>query len=65
MNINVGEKIRQFVRKEPVTSVSFVLAPFITNDVSLITFVPFSIFILEMANLREYMIPILSLQEFC
>ena len=132
MNINVGEKIRQFVRKEPVTSVSFVLAvismffvhpdteylgyihwstlsvllslmlitsglrslgvfkavgqrlllrassprsiafilvglcyflaPFITNDVSLITFVPFSIFILEMANLREYMIPILSLQ---
>ena len=26
MNINVGEKIRQFVRKEPVTSVSFVLA---------------------------------------
>ena len=132
MNINVGEKIRQFVRKEPVTSVSFVLAvismffvhpdteyvgyihwstlsvllslmlitsglrslgvfkavgqrlllrassprsiafilvglcyflsPFITNDVSLITFVPFSIFILEMANLREYVIPILSLQ---
>lgn len=40
----------------------FFLAPFITNDVALITFVPFSIFILEMAGLKQYMIPTLVLQ---
>lgn len=40
----------------------FFLAPFITNDVALITFVPFAIFILEMAGLKEYIIPTLSLQ---
>ena len=40
----------------------FFLAPFITNDVALITFVPFAIFILEMAGLKEYIIPTLTLQ---
>lgn len=40
----------------------YFLAPLITNDVSLITFVPFAIFILEMAGLRRYLIPTLSLQ---
>ena len=39
----------------------YFLAPFITNDVALITFVPFAIFILEMAGLKKYMIPVLSL----
>lgn len=69
--------ILKFIRKEPVTFVSgilalasvfilvgfcFFLAPFITNDVALITFVPFAIFILEMAGLKEYIIPTLALQ---
>lgn len=40
----------------------FVLAPFITNDVCLITFVPFAIYILEIAGLRQYIIPTLALQ---
>lgn len=40
----------------------FFLAPFITNDVCLITFVPFAIFILEMAGLKKYIIPTLTLQ---
>ena len=40
----------------------YFLAPLITNDVSLITFVPFSIFVLEMADLRQYMVPTLTLQ---
>lgn len=40
----------------------FLLAPFITNDVSLITFVPFTIFILEYAGLNKYLIVTLSLQ---
>ena len=40
----------------------FVLAPFITNDVCLITFVPFAIYILEIAGLRKYIIPTLALQ---
>ena len=34
----------------------------ITNDVSLITFVPFSILILNMAGLPELMIPVIVLQ---
>ena len=38
------------------------LAPFITNDVSLITFVPFTIFVLEYAGLEKYLIPTLSLE---
>lgn len=40
----------------------FFLAPFITNDVALITFVPFAIYILELADLRQYIIPTLTLQ---
>lgn len=40
----------------------FLLAPFITNDVALITFVPFAIFILEMAGLKQYIAPTLALQ---
>lgn len=40
----------------------FFLAPFITNDVALITFVPFAIYVLEMAGLKEYVIPTLALQ---
>lgn len=40
----------------------FMMAPFITNDVCLITFVPFAIYILEIAGLRQYIIPTLALQ---
>lgn len=40
----------------------YFLAPFVTNDVCLITFVPFAIFILEIAGLKQYIIPTLSLQ---
>lgn len=40
----------------------FFFAPFITNDVALITFVPFTIFVLEYAGFRKYIIPTLSLQ---
>ena len=40
----------------------FCLSPFITNDVSLITFVPFTIFVLEYAGLEKYMIPTLALE---
>ena len=45
-----------------LVALCYFLAPLITNDVALITFVPFSIFILEMAGLRRYLIPTLSLQ---
>ena len=40
----------------------FFFSPFITNDVALITFVPFTIFVLEYAGLKKYIIPTLSLQ---
>ena len=40
----------------------FFLSPFITNDVALITFVPFTIFVLEYAGLRKHIVPTLSLQ---
>ena len=40
----------------------FVLSPFITNDVALITFVPFTIFVLEYAGLSKHIISTLSLQ---
>lgn len=40
----------------------FFLAPFITNDVALITFVPFAIFVLQYSELDEYIIPTLALQ---
>ena len=45
-----------------LVSLCFFLSPFITNDVALITFVPFTIFVLEYAGLNKYMIPVLSLQ---
>ena len=45
-----------------LVSLCFLLAPFITNDVALITFVPFTIFVLEYAGLRKYLIVTLSLQ---
>ena len=45
-----------------LVSLCFLFSPFITNDVALITFVPFTIFVLEYAGLRKYMIPVLSLQ---
>ena len=45
-----------------LVSLCFLFSPFITNDVALITFVPFTIFVLEYAGLRKYMIPGLSLQ---
>ena len=40
----------------------FFVAPFATNDVALITFVPFAVDMLLMADLGEYLIPVLSLQ---
>lgn len=40
----------------------FFLAPLITNDVALITFVPFTIFVLEYAGLKKTFIPTLTLQ---
>lgn len=40
----------------------FFLAPFVTNDVALITFVPFAIYVLDMAGLKQYIIPTLALQ---
>ena len=40
----------------------FFLSPFITNDVALITFVPFTIFVLEYAGLSKYIIPTLTLE---
>ena len=39
----------------------FFSAMFVTNDVALITFVPFTIMLLERANLREKMIPFIVL----
>ncbi|MGN0136318.1 SLC13 family permease [Anaerotignum sp.] len=40
----------------------FFSAMFVTNDVALITFVPFTIMLLERANLREKMIPYIVMQ---
>ncbi len=40
----------------------FFSAMFITNDVALITFVPFTILLLNMAGKKEHMIPIIVLQ---
>lgn len=45
-----------------LTALCFFSSMFITNDVSLITFVPFSILILNMAGLPELMIPVIVLQ---
>lgn len=40
----------------------FVLSMFITNDVALITFVPFCIIVLRLANAEDLVIPIVTLQ---
>ena len=40
----------------------FFSAMFVTNDVALITFVPFTIMLLERANLKEKMIPFIVMQ---
>jgi Na+/H+ antiporter NhaD/arsenite permease-like protein len=40
----------------------FFTSMFITNDVSLLTFVPFSIIVLEMAELEELLVPVVVLQ---
>lgn len=45
-----------------LTALCFFSSMLITNDVSLITFVPFSILILNMAGLPELMIPVIVLQ---
>ena len=58
---------RQLLRKRShsrsvvlvLVSLCFFCSPFITNDVALITFVPFTIFVLEYAGLHKYMIPVL------
>ena len=48
-------------------SLTLILLPFfcsmlVTNDVALITFVPFAILVLEMVGRRDLLIPIISLQ---
>lgn len=48
-------------------SLTLILLPFfcsmlVTNDVSLITFVPFAILVLEMVGRRDLLIPVISLQ---
>lgn len=40
----------------------FFFGMFVTNDVALITFVPFAIVVLHMANLDRYLIPVIALQ---
>lgn len=40
----------------------FILSMFVTNDVALITFVPFAILILEACNCQKLMIPVIVLQ---
>lgn len=45
-----------------LTALCFFSSMLITNDVSLITFVPFSVLILNMAGLPELMIPVIVLQ---
>ena len=45
-----------------LTLLCFLSAMLITNDVALITFVPFAILVLEMVGRRDLLIPIISLQ---
>lgn len=56
-----GEKSLRLLRFILVM-LPFFSSMLITNDVSLITFVPFTILVLEMANLSEELIPILIMQ---
>lgn len=63
----LGEKLLSHVRKsQSVAAVliflCFFTSMFITNDVSLITFVPFSMIVLELAKLEEMLIPVVVLQ---
>ena len=55
-----ASKMRQLATT--LVMLCFFSAMFVTNDVALITFVPFTILLLERANLREKMIPIIVLQ---
>lgn len=43
-------------------SLCFISSMFITNDVSLLTFVPFTIVVLNMAGKKDYLIPIIILE---
>ena len=61
---------RLLVGERPVRliSLTLILLPFfcsmlVTNDVALITFVPFAILVLEMVGRRDLLIPIISLQS--
>lgn len=45
-----------------LVSLCFFSSMLITNDVALITFVPFTVMILSMANKKELLIPVISLQ---
>jgi len=55
-----ARKMRQLATT--LVMLCFFSAMFVTNDVALITFVPFTIMLLERANLREKMIPFIVLQ---
>ena len=45
-----------------LVALCFFSSMLITNDVALITFVPFAVMILSMADLKEMMIPVIVLQ---
>jgi len=45
-----------------LTIITFIASMFVTNDVALITFVPFAILILEACNCQKLMIPVIVLQ---
>lgn len=55
-----ARKMRQLATT--LVMLCFFSAMFVTNDVALITFVPFTIMLLERANLQEKMIPFIVLQ---
>lgn len=63
----IGVKLLQKVENSRQLCTALVLLCFfssmlITNDVALITFVPFAITVLKMAGLEQYMIPVVVLQ---
>lgn len=55
-----ARKMRQLATT--LVMLCFFSAMFVTNDVALITFVPFTIMLLERANLKEKMIPFIVMQ---
>lgn len=55
-----ARKMRQLATT--LVMLCFFSAMFVTNDVALITFVPFTIMLLERANLQEKMIPFIVMQ---